>query len=214
MVIQPDENVEKTIGDELSLVTIEFKNPLKWKVNMILTHPCARTLRNLITHPWQGLALVVGLAGCLALTPVQATSAWTATLHRDPVTRQSRCLLVSETLATSDGYDSTPVYLLMDGVNLQVVTESELDTSFNDLRLEVDTEPPVYSNQITHKKMILVFDQDTPKLIEQFRGGQKVTVHLRFWPTWPTTQSFPIQFSLIGFSKAHDSFAHGCQPTS
>jgi hypothetical protein len=179
---------------------------------MILTHPCASTLRNLIAHPWQGLAMIVGLTGGLALAPAWADTAWTATMHRDPVTRQSRCLLISETLTTSDGYDSTPVYLAMDGVSLQVVTESELDTSFNDLRLEVDTEPPVYSDQIIHKKMILVFDQDIPKLIEQFRGGQTVTVHLRFWPTWPVTQSFPIEFSLIGFSKAHESFTQGCRP--
>ena len=180
---------------------------------MILTHPCADALRNLIAHPWRGLALIAGLAGSLALTPVQAASAWTATLHRDPVTRQSLCLLISETLTTSDCYDSTPVYLAVDGASLQVITESELDASFNDLHLEVDTEPPVYSDQIIHKKMTLVFDQDVPKLIEQFRGGQKVTVHLRFWPNWPVTQSFPIQFSLVGFTKAHESFTQGCQPT-
>lgn len=177
----------------------------------MLTNSWKITLRNQIAR--RGLAIIVGLSSGFVLTPAWSQSAWTATVTLDPVTRQSRCLLVSETRTTPDGYDSTPVFLALDGVNLRVVTESELDVSFNDLRLEVDVESPVYSNQIIHKKMILVFDQDIPKLIAQFRAGKQATVHLRFWPTWPVTQSFPVEFSLVGFSKAHDNFTQGCQPT-
>lgn len=159
---------------------------------------------------WRWLTILVGLGGGLAPTWVEA--AWTATIKPDPVARQSRCLLVSDTQTTPDGYDSTPVFLALDGASLRVVTESELDSSFADLQLVVDKEPPVRSDAITHHKMVLVFDQDLPKLIEQFRAGKQVTVYLRFWPTWPATQSFPVAFSLAGFSKAHDRFTQGCQP--
>lgn len=149
----------------------------------------------------------------LALTPALANAAWTAVGRPDPVTRQSRCLLVSETQTTPDGYDSTPVFLAWDGASLRVITESELDASFADLQLAVDKEPPIRSDVITHHKMVLVFDQELPKLIQQFRAGKQANVYLRFWPTWPATQSFPISFSLAGFSKAHDRFTQGCQPT-
>lgn len=172
-----------------------------------------KMISHMINRPWRWLAVLIGLAGGLALTPAWAEATWTAAVKSDPVTRQSRCLLFSEIQTTSDGYDSTPVTLVFDGVNLRVVTESELDPSFTDLRLEVDIESSIHGDQIVDKKMVLVFDQDIPKLIEQFRAGKQVTVHLRFWPTWPATQSFAIPFSLVGFSKAHDRFMHGCQPT-
>lgn len=148
----------------------------------------------------------------LALAPALANAAWTAVVRPDPVTRQSRCLLISETQTTPDGYDATPVFLTLDGASLRVITESELDASFADLQLVVDKDPPLRSNMITHHKMVLVFDQELPKLIEQFRAGKQATVYLRFWPTWPATQSFPISFTLAGFSKAHDRFNQGCQP--
>lgn len=157
---------------------------------------------------WRGVILCG-----LALAPMLADAAWTALLRPDPVTRQSRCLLISETQTTPDGYDSTPVFLVLDGASLRVVTESELDPSFNDLQLVVDKEPPLRSAAITHNKMVLVFDQELPKLIGQLRSGKQATVYLRFWPTWPATQSFPVSFSLAGFSKAHDRFTQGCQPT-
>ncbi len=147
------------------------------------------------------------------LAPALANAAWTAVVRPDPVTRQSRCLLISETQTTPDGYDSTPVFLALNGVSLRVITESELDASFTDLQLVVDKEPPARSVVITHHKMVLVFDQEVPKLIEQFRAGKQATVYLRFWPTWPATQSFPVSFSLAGFSKAYDRFTQGCQPT-
>jgi hypothetical protein len=169
----------------------------KWKIT-----------RRDLTSGWRW-AVLCGLA----LAPALANAAWTAVVRPDPVTRQSRCLLVSETQTTPDGYDSTPVFLAWDGASLRVITESELDASFNDLQLVVDKELPVRSAVITHHQMVLVFDQELPRLIEQFRAGKQATVYLRFWPTWPATQSFPISFSLAGFSKAHDRFTQGCQPT-
>ncbi len=61
--------------------------------------------------------------------------------------------------------------------------------------------------------MILVFDQNLPELIRQLREGRQATVYLRFWPTWPATQLFPVNFSLIGFSKALDALNQGCRPS-
>lgn len=159
-------------------------------------------------RPWA----VLGLFGGLMLATALAEAAWTAAIKPDPLTRQPRCLLISETQVTSDGYDSTPVSLVFNGTSLLAVTESELDTSFNDLQLVVDTDPPARGDKLNPKKMILIFDQDVPNLIQRFRAGRQATVYLRFWPTWPVTQAFPVHFNLVGFSKAHDSLNRNCQP--
>ena len=170
------------------------------------------SLRNPYGRRWWRRLTACGLIGGLALATVPAEAAWTAAIKPDPLTRQVRCLLTSETQATSDGYDTTPVTLVFDGVNLMVVTESELDPSFADLQMVVDAEPPIRSEKIVQKKMFLVFDQDIPSLVQKFRAGRQVTVYLRFWPTWPVTQPFPIRFSLIGFSKAYEALNRNCQP--
>jgi len=147
----------------------------------------------------------------LALLASQAEAAWTVAMQRDPLTRQTRCLLSSTPQIVSDGYDTTPVTLVFNGDSLLVITESEIDPSFGDLQLAVDENPPIRTDKLDHD-MTLVFDREVPELIQQFRKGGEVTAYLRFWPTWPVTQLFPVKFSLIGFSKAHDSMNNNCQP--
>ena len=147
----------------------------------------------------------------LALLASQAEADWTVAMQRDPLTRQIRCLLSSTPQITSDGYDTTPVTLVFNGNSLLVITESKIDPSFGDLQLTVDKNPPIRTDKLDHD-MTLVFDQEVSELIQQFRKGSEATAYLRFWPTWPVTQLFPVKFSLIGFSKAHDSMNNNCQP--
>lgn len=178
----------------------------------MLAYKAINLSRNPVDGPWWRWLAVLGLSGGLALATAPASASWTAAVQPDPLTRQSRCLLVSQTQITSDGYDSTPVFLVFDGASLLVMTESELDTSFADLQLEIDKNPPIRSDK-TARNMILVFDQNLPELIRQLREGRQATVYLRFWPTWPATQLFPVNFSLIGFSKALDALNQGCRPS-
>ncbi|MFO1371469.1 MAG: hypothetical protein U1F42_03430 [Candidatus Competibacteraceae bacterium] len=160
-----------------------------------------------VRRSWAAL----GVLGGLALTTGLVEAAWTVAMKPDPVTRQTRCLLSSEPQTTSDGYDTTPVTLIFNGSSLLVVTESEIDQSFADLQLVVDKNPPLRADKL-ERNMILVFGQDVPNLVQQFRVGHQATLYLRFWPSWPATQLFPVQFSLAGFSKAHDGLNNNCQP--
>lgn len=155
----------------------------------------------------------LGMSGGLLVAGL-AQAAWTAASRPDPLTRQPSCLVGSDPQSTPDGYGTTPVSLVFDGAKLLVVTESELDTSFADLQLVVDRNPPIRSVQLARDKMVLVFDRDLPDLIRLLRTGRQVVVYLRFWPTWPETESFAIPFSLVGFSKAQDAMDHHCQPPS
>jgi hypothetical protein len=152
-------------------------------------------------------------AGLLLMSAISAEAGWTTAIKPDTLTHQPRCLLTSQPIPTSDGYESTPVSLVFNGINLLVVTESELDPSYNDLQLVVDDKPSIHSDKVVNKK-ILVFDQNVSELMKFLRAGRahKVTVYLRFWPTWPATKSFPVSFSLIGFRKAHDALNQNCQP--
>lgn len=167
---------------------------------------------NLTGGRWRHWWVVLGLASGLTLTAPPASASWTAAIQPDPLTRQSRCLLRSEVVNTPAGHDdATPVTLVFNGGGLLVITQSELDPSFADLQLVVDKNPPIHSQKI-ERKTILIFDQNSPELIRQLREGRQATVYLRFWPTWPVTQSFPVNFSLAGFSKAHDALNQNCQP--
>ena len=158
--------------------------------------------------------IVFGLCGGWALAPTATGEvAWPPVTQPAPIPRQSRCLLISEPSITSDGYDSASVQMVFNGDRLLVVTDSEIDTSFADLQLVVDDKSPIRSDQLA-RKMILVFDQNIPDLVQQLRAGRQVTVHLRFWPTWPATERFAVPFSLIGFSRAHDGFNQGCRPVN
>ena len=151
--------------------------------------------------------LIAGLALTFAMT---VDADWTAAFKTDSVNHRLSCILSSESHITSDGYDSTPVSLVFNGSSLLVVTESELDSSFNDLQLTVDNKPSVHSVNIIHKNT-LVFDQSITELMPLLRSGRVVTVHLRFWPTWPETKSFPVRFSLSDFRKAFDGLNQNCQ---
>lgn len=177
----------------------------------MLNHEQRIVLQKRASKRTRRLGTVLGLLGGLALTTGLAEAAWTVAMKPDPVTRQTRCLLSSEPQVTSDGYDTTPVTLIFNGASFLVVTESELDKSFADLQLVVDKNPPVRTDKIV-RTMILVFEQDVPSLIQQLRAGHQATLYLRFWPSWPATQLFPVQFSLAGFSKAHDGLNNNCQP--
>ena len=159
------------------------------------------------TRRW--LAALAVCSGLWSAGPAQA--AWTVALKPDPLTRQPRCLARAELQSTPDGYDVTPVTLIFNGVSLLVVTESELDPSFADLQLVVDKNSPIRAARIA-RNMILVFDQYLLELVRQLRTGRQVVVYLRFWPTWPATESFAVPFSLAGFSKALDALNHNCQP--
>jgi hypothetical protein len=136
---------------------------------------------------------------------------WTVVTLKDPLTQKERCLLKSAVITISDGYDTTPVTLLIHDDALSVVTESIIDASFKDLALVVDDNEAIKTQKVIDEK-IVVFDQGVATIIEQFKKGYDATVYLRFWPTWPATQSFPAHFSLRGFTKAYKSLASCSAP--
>lgn len=158
--------------------------------------------------------LAWSLAANLLLSTLSARGGWNVAIERDLLTDQPRCLLRSDPVITAAGHeDTTPVSLIFNGTSLLVLTQSELDDSLADLRLTVDKNPPIQSTKIIQKTALL-FDQNFPDLLRQLREGHEATLHLRFWPTWPITQSFPVSFNLTGFTKAHEMMNQNCASTA
>jgi len=152
------------------------------------------------------LLVLMGTSSVLAQQAEDETQNWIVATVTNPVTQQEQCLLKSAVITISDGYDTTPVTLLINDDGLIVVTESIIDDSFKDLALVVDENEAIKTQRVVDEK-IVVFEQNVDAIIEQFIKGYDATVYLRFWPTFPATQSFPAQFSLRGFTKAHKNLA-------
>ena len=115
------------------------------------------------------------------------------------------CVLETADITLHDGYQDTWVRLNINTERLLVMTDSNIDTGFDDLALQVDGKSLVQADAAVDEKN-LRFDSDMAAIIERFRKGNKVRVYLRFWPTYPATQRYAAVFSLTGFTRTWNEF--------
>lgn len=156
-----------------------------------------RDVKQPIRYPWQWFkhcivllpALLLAPAGALAQQANAAIPNWTLATVKNPLTQQEECMLQSAKVSISDGYGEADVTLLISERDLAAVTTSTIDASFNDLRLVIDEGNPIQTKQVVGEKTV-VFEQDMAAIVAQFKKGYAVKVYLRFWPTWPATESF------------------------
>ena len=118
------------------------------------------------------------------------------------VSEQSPCFLFTPVKSIDDGQGQTPVALRLDATRLHVTTNSNIDAEFGDLGISVDGNDMVLIDSVVRETNV-VFEAGVSSLVEQFIAGRAATVQLRFWPTWPSTGPKTVEFSLIGFTKAH-----------
>jgi hypothetical protein len=115
------------------------------------------------------------------------------------------CLLETEKVSLFDGYADTRLRLSVADGAVRVKTESNIDSSFDDLGLMVDGKDFVPADAVVDEKDVL-FNTATGSLIEQFIRGRTVTLYLRFWPTYPATQRYESRISLAGFTRAYNDY--------
>ena len=133
----------------------------------------------------------------LAMTS-NAQANWTL----DSTGMSGECALVSPIVTIDDGHGDTQIQLKLNNNRLLVTTDSNIDNTMNDLGLRVDKEAFLSISEVV-KTTHVSFEQDRiDKIIKQFIPGRRVFVHLRFWPTWPSTGIKTVEISLIGFTKA------------
>ncbi len=133
----------------------------------------------------------------LAITP-NAYANWSL----DSAGLSGECALVSPIVTIDDGHGNTQVQLKLNNNRMLIITDSNIDNSMNDLGLRVDDKAFLGISEVVNTTHVS-FEQDRiDEIIKQFVPGRRVFVHLRFWPTWPSTGIKTVEFSLIGFTRA------------
>ena len=118
------------------------------------------------------------------------------------VSESTPCFMFTPVKSVDDGQGQTAVSLRLDATRLHVTTNSNIDAEFGDLGISVDGKEMVMVDSVVRETNV-VFETGVPALVDQFIAGRSATLQLRFWPTWPTTGPKTVEFSLIGFSRAH-----------
>jgi hypothetical protein len=164
-------------------------------VHRFLEHVLAHSRAPLIAL---GLLLLsVLFTEALFTAPLQAQVSWN--IKKKTNTRsENYCVLESSTVRGSDGYQDIDVFMVLNSGMLLVKTPSFLDSSMGDLQLQVDNNPPVFADRVLKERAAL-FDSGFKQLLAQLEKGTKLTVRLRFWPTWPTTGLHEFEFDLMQF---------------
>jgi invasion protein IalB len=116
----------------------------------------------------------------------------------------SRCYLESDTVKMRDGYRTISVRAELDGNKLVIITPSNIDNSFSDIRVRVDYKPAIEATGLVGNKSVH-FSGLTDDIITEMKKGLNLRAYIRFWPTWPETKAQPVSFSLIGFTAAYNA---------
>lgn len=145
---------------------------------------------------------VLGVIIALVLWGSGTCAAWTVQRTSNATGVQAHCHLQSATKAVSDGYQETSASILVQDETVLVKTAAPLDSGFSDIGMQIDKHAFIPMDDM-HLDKVASFALHYDAIINQFRKGYTVRVQLRFWPTWPATETHSVSFSLIGFSKAY-----------
>ena len=141
-----------------------------------------------------------------------AADNWYVVNGFNPVTRQQDCFMRSAEAVIRLDEDETRLYLLLSGQNLYLVTNSIIDTSYTDSRINVDKYDPISVAQYTDDKTALISAFD-PNYLVQFIKGYWASVYMGFWPSWEKTGLHEARFDLIGFTRTYTEYIQ-CQAKS
>lgn len=115
------------------------------------------------------------------------------------------CVLETEDARMFDGYSKTKVKLKLTAGALQIKTNSNVDFSFKDVGIRIDYHDFIPADDIVDEKNV-IFRSELDTIIAQFIKGLRVTLYMRFWPTYPATDNYQTTFSLLGFTKAYQEY--------
>ena len=178
---------------------------------------CLREIRGFAatTNSWKRAVSRHWLPAAALLVPGSAFAldqpAWRAVVGHDPLQDKIACLVESAEIRIHDGQTETPVRFLYNGTAFLVTTESNIDLSYPNVGLQVDTHAPFAVERI-HEDTNVIFASDAAQITAQFTRGLQAQLALGFWPTWPRGDTVVADFSLIGFTKALGEYRQ-CQQT-
>jgi hypothetical protein len=134
-----------------------------------------------------------------------ASENWKVVIDKNPASQSSTCLMESATHVIDDGQTETPVKLLYTGMELYAITKSNIDLSYPETGLQIDSHQRHPVDQL-HNKNTALFTKKIKKIHTQLIYGKKAQLGLGFWPTWPRTHTRIIEFDLTGYTKVYKKF--------
>lgn len=140
-----------------------------------------------------------------ALAAADESANWQLRLTEDPLSNRTVCLMISVVKHTEDGQTTTPVTIIYNGDAFIAKTESNIDLSYSNSGLQVDFHKAHNIDRV-HKNTNVVFVTDVPQIVEEFKKGLVGRLTLGFWPTWPKSRSYTVEFDLRGFSRTYKAF--------
>lgn len=146
------------------------------------------------------LAMLGLLAWCLA-APAGAGETWSVQAGPAGPGGRPGCVLESARQSLPDGYQTSWAQIEVDHGAIRVHSASVLDPGDGDIGLVVDDGAFVRPDEAGQKAA--VFASEYRGLVDAFKRGRRVRVQLRFWPTWPKTDTYSATFSLMGFTRAY-----------
>jgi hypothetical protein len=161
-----------------------------------------------LLHLWSLLML----CGIATTATADESGNWRLTTAEDPLSDQTTCLMVSAVKHIDDGQTNTPVTVIYNGKVFVVQTKSNIDLSYPNLGLQVDSSKPVAIDRV-YKSTDVIFESAAEQIRNEFIKGLDARLTLGFWPTWPKTRSYTVAFDLRGFTKTYEAF-HQCQQNS
>ena len=144
---------------------------------------------------------MAAVACAVALNAAEAGAAdWEVKVVGDG---KAGCLIVSDKKPISDGYQEITAQISVDNKTVAIQSDSVLDGSFSDLGVRIGNKDYIKADRIAKERQA-VFESQYAELVRLYKAGLVTTVHLRFWPTWPSKGLQTAAFSLIGFTRAYE----------
>jgi hypothetical protein len=145
---------------------------------------------------------IISIASLLVLAASQVVHADWNVKKRSAAS--SRCYLESDTVEMNDGYRTISVRAKLDGNKLVIITPSNIDKSYSDIRVQVDYKAPIEAVGLVGNKSVSFSDLSDDMIVDM-KMGLNLRAYIRFWPTWPATKAQPVTFSLLGFTTAYNA---------
>lgn len=137
--------------------------------------------------------------------PLSFGDTWILDRNQDKISNTTRCILSSREKNFNDGYSDSKMSLQLSADTLLIQTNSTIDLSYPDIGLYIDQNKHFPLEKLFGDSSIVI-KKDTRNITAQLLDGEKITVKLGFWPTWPKTETPSIDFLLSGFDEAFQSF--------
>ena len=133
--------------------------------------------------------------------PMQIDEGWVLNRESD---LEGRCELSYRRLLIEDGQGETPVNVIVTKDLVSFKTRSNIDLNYEGAGITIDGNPQLVIENLVNQTSIS-FKAHYQKLIGEMKKGEIARLTLGFWPTWPMTQTYDVNFELGKFSLGYEA---------